>query len=671
MENNNFKDQLTSDIKSKLTALLKQEPDLSPEAAMVKITKEMLENNPFVPPEGDKCPINVLPDELLAYIFEMGMNMEFEAKQFGENDEEYESGFSDSEEDESDEDEDETEQEIVEVEEDSKDDEEWSDVDEDEEVLRREKKKRGKAKIGDSGEGDGDDEADGDDEEDTDDENETELPFQVLVSHVCKRWRDIALATPSLWTLLDFQKGTPFDKHIAFVERAKNAPLDIIIDCTYADAYEDEPELHVTEGEKRDRELVDCLKKSIDRSDPSLPDIFGDPNWHTRPGLDSPPPDRELLDDHYYSISELSEILDLLIPRVQHWRALSVSVSDYRWIYLLLARLHQCGPADTLEVMELYHYDDNDSGELFRPRHLAIRFTPFHGRTPRLRNCTFWGVHLDWDASLGIFKNVEDIELAYHTEEVRPSYKTLETILKSSDIKILTLCLSGPQGTEDDWRAAGATPIQVPSLEGLTLRYHSPHYACSLLRFLDTPNIKSLALDFDEQDYTDFAKDLCKAPHGRSKSLLSGLENFKVSGLPCSRALVDKMLEQLANLKSLNLNCIGEGEMFFEALLKTSASSDAGSSARKIYCPALEAITTSGISGKQMREFVEVRAKAGVPVKRVFMSEKDDVDLSSERWLKDHVKEFEYFDPSDSEEEVFEIDDMDDIDDDGDGDDEL
>ncbi|KAF9454717.1 hypothetical protein P691DRAFT_655384 [Macrolepiota fuliginosa MF-IS2] len=618
-DHDNFKRRLTQDLINKLAPLLKERPELSTLDAMGKISKEMLENNPFAPPEGNKCPINMLPDELLTCIFEMGMFIELEAKIFGGSEYEYETDTSDESCEDEDEDEDEN----------AEDD-------------------------------DSDNTGDLDNEESEDDGTdclpEAEPPFQVLVSHVCKRWRTMALATPSLWVHLDFQKGASLDKHRAFVERAKSAPLEITIDCT-SDTGMD---LDEEEKEDLDKELMDCLQRTIDRSDSSLPVIFGDPNWHTRPGLDGAPPLRDPLEDYHYSILELSDILDLLVPRVKHWRALSVSADNYRWMYLLLARLHQCGPAENLEVMELYVHDDDDTGETFQPRHLATRFTPFRGQAPRLRGVSFWGVHLDWDASLPILKNLESLELAYHMEEVRPSYQTLETILKSPEIKELTLCLSGPKGAEDDWQNASVAPIQIPTLKHLALRYHSPECACSLLRYLDTPNTTSLTLDFDEKDYNSLARALCMAPHGRSKSLLAGLEEFKVSGLPCRSHWVDRMLEQLANVKHLILNCMGEGELFFDVLLKASANSGAGSSSGKIYCPVLETITTSGISGKQMKSLIEAREKAGVPISRVFMSEKD-VDRSSVRWLKDHVKEFDYFEPSDSEEEVFEVDDMEDI----------
>ncbi|KXN88239.1 hypothetical protein AN958_07698 [Leucoagaricus sp. SymC.cos] len=543
MSDSNYDKQLTSELRSKLAEALKGEPGLSAKDAMRKVTREMLKSNPFVPPEGDKCPINVLPDELLAYVFETGMQMEEDN-------------------------------------------------------------------------GDEEEEEDDEDYDEFDDETERELPFQVLVSHVCKRWRSVALDTPALWTHLHLDKTAPLDKHKAYVERAKNAPLDIIIDCTFDNLFDfdyDE-EAMAQEKEKLDRELVECLR----------------------------------------NISELSEILDLIIPRVKHWRTLSVAVSDYRWIYLFLARLHQCGPADTLENMEFYHYDDNDSGEIFHPRELVTRFVPFQGQAPQLQQAVFWGVHLDWEASLNLLKNVEDVELAYHMEDVRPSYRTFEAIAKSPHLNNLSLSLSGPRETEDEWRSAGVEQICLPTLQGLTLRYHSIKYARSLLRFIDTPNLTSLYLDFDEEDYTEFASDLCKASSGRTKSLLAGLEKFKLSGLPCSRVMVDKMLDQLTNLKCFNLNCAGEGELFFEALLRTTSGSHANSSAtgKKVYCPQLEEITTTGITGTQMKEFVVARAKAGLTLKKVFMSEDDDVDVNVEQWLKENVHEFEFFSPSDSEEEI-------------------
>ena len=647
MSNKGYNKRLTSQFQSKFAALLQQEPDLSPKAAIARVTEEMLENNPFVQPKGEKCPIDSLPDEILVYMFEAGVKIGMEPYI------KYEDNASDEEEDEDTEGiQDDTQMKIEEIDDDG--DSEWSDVDEEE--SKQEGKKM-----------DDDDDDDDDDDGGDDDMEEPGLPFQVLISHVCKRWRSIALDTPILWTCLNFEKGTSLDQHQAYIERAKNAPLEITIDCANESETEDEDgdedASHYAINpvlQARDRELVDCLRNSIDRSDPSLPNILNDPDWHTRPGRDGHENNSAELND--YTISELSEILDLVTPRVQQWRTLSVSVYDYRWMYLLLARLHQCPPAEILEVLELYVHDNNEEEILFYPSELTARFIPFQGQAPRLAHCVFWGVHLDWDASLGMLENLKELELAYHVEEVRPSYQTFEAILKSTNLQILLLSLSGPAGTEDDWRHAGYNIIQLLSLEELILRYHPLQYVCSLLRFIDTPNLRSLDLDFVDDDYTKLAQDLCKAPFGRSKTLLAGLEHLKLSGLPCNATAMKKMLDELSELKSLNLNCLGQPlEVFekIEAATKSISSLSVGS--QKPYCPTLESIATVGITGRRMKQFIEARKEAGVPIQRVMMSEYDDIDDRSEKWLKKNTKEFALFDPSDSEEDVFDPSDSDEL----------
>jgi len=544
-----------------------------------------------------------------------------------------------------------TQMEIEEI--DDEDNSEWSDVDEEE------SKRKGKSKIDDDDDSHDDDDSDDDDM--GDEEEEPALPFQVLISHVCKRWRSVALDTPILWTRLHFEKGTSLDQHQAFIERAKNAPLEITIDC--ANGFETEDEdggedvLHSFMNpvlQAHDRELVDCLRNSIDRSDPSLPDLLNDPDWHTKPGRDGHENNGTELND--YTISEFSEILDLVIPRVQQWRQLSVSAYDYRWMYLLLARLHQCPPAEILEVLELYVHNNNEEEISFYPSELTARFTPFQGQAPRLVRCVLWGVHFNWDASLGMLGNLKELELIYHVEEVRPSYQTFEAILKSTNLQVLLLFLSGPAGTEEDWRHADYDIIRLPSLEELILRHHPLQYVCSLLRFIDTPNLRSLGLDLVDDDYTEFAQDLCKAPFGRSKTLLAGLEHLKLSGLPCNTAAMKKMLDELSELKSLNLNCLGQPLEIFaeiEATTKSIPSLSVGS--QKPYCPTLESITTAGITGWRMKQFLEARKKAGVPVQRVTMSEYDDIDDRSEKWLKKNTKKFTLFDPSDSEEDEFDM----------------
>ena len=102
--------------------------------------KKAILSNPWVPPTGDRCPINDLPNELLAHIFHLGA--------FEDDDEEDEDDM-------------------------------YQDTMED--AIFDEK---------DTSEDDGFEDEDSDDDDD-DGTPTTTLPFQVLVSHVCSHWRTV------------------------------------------------------------------------------------------------------------------------------------------------------------------------------------------------------------------------------------------------------------------------------------------------------------------------------------------------------------------------------------------------------------------------------------------------------------------------------------------------
>jgi hypothetical protein len=609
--------RLTTELETKLAALLRQSPGLSPTAAMAQVTGDLIAHNPYNPPDDGKCPINGLSDKLLAYIFELGVKMELVEKLFREDDDgEWES------EDESDEDDD--------GEDDEQDDEDES------------------AEVG----------------------GEREIPLQIIISHICARWRNLALDTPSLWAILRFEKGTLLDQHKSFLERAKTALLDIEINmehnisCDFGEEESvledfDDSELelhgHQTRCQKKETELIECLKRSIDRSDPSLPTILGKTDWYTGSYIEElgdPPGDCRCC-DCYYSLSEFSEILDLIIPRMQYWRVLDVVVNDYRWMYLLLARLHQCGPADNLEILKLFHLTKNKvtTETLFNPPRFATSFAPFGGKMPRLRHYVLWAVHIDWDACVSALGNAERANLSYHNEEVRPSFQTFERMVKSLKENLI-LRLSGPRETEDSWRAAGMTPILIPSLKALTLWHLLPEYASSILHFLDTPDLSSLSLSLDRGDYSDLVKELCQVSHGHSKSLLARLEHLNVRNLHCRDVLVNEMLDQLSNLKSLELDCDTQAGMFFDALLKSkNGESSSPSPVNEVYCPLLESVDIVGKTGEEMKQFVKAREKAGAPLKKVYLYCRGEMDPALEGWLREHLEEFELDYPAFVEEE--------------------
>lgn len=459
-------------------------------------------------------------------------------------------------------------------------------------------------------------------------EEDLVLPFQVLTSHVCSNWREVALKTPSLWTTLTFTEGSPFEKSRTWIERSRGLPLDLFIDCTIPEDEASSVNSDQESGVNEDRPIV-------------REETHGRGYLREHSGCDHPPPP--------LSLPDLSVILDIVIPHVDQWRQLEVTCSVFDYMHLLLTRLEQCPAAPRLEILQLYHYSNCEDYEVFNPPELSTKFFIFNGEAPALRDVSLWGVHLDWDRSLSLLSGLQDFELAYHAKNVRPSWATFAQILYSSpDLRTLTLCLSGPadDGENVPWDSEA---LSVPSLKELVLCYHEVKYAIALVRKLSVPNVYTLTLDYDEEDCTEFVRCLTSPMRGSSRSLLAGLEHLKIAGLPCADKAIDLVFEQLVGLKTLNLNCSREDEeKYFDRLLKSSS----GSAGLKIYCPNLETITTSGIEGFQMKAFVAARKAAGFPIKRVLMSEEDDVDAQQEDWIRKNVEEFNFFEPSDSEEYV-------------------
>lgn len=365
----------------------------------------------------------------------------------------------------------------------------------------------------------------------------------------------------------------------------------------------------------------------------------------------------------FFTHSDLHSILDIITPYAACWRVFEVEVNEYSYMNIVTNALAALPAAPILEVLQLHHYGDaeeaDDEYDVFVPVKFKDPFPVlFSGEAPKMVQVVLWGVHLDWSVERNRFlTGLKDLDLAYHAQDVRPTWQEFQAILVGSpELDTLTLCVSGPRGKSDDWDADG--PITIPSLSGLVLTYHPPDYICALLGFVRTPNITSLALDLEVADFSSFANLLASPePGGDSKkSLLSGLEHLKLSGFPCSKATADVMYEQLGNLRSINLKLFDESldQIFFEKLTQPIDPSSKASPPA-FYLPHLDTLTTAGVSGEEMRHLIEERKKAGVPIKRLFMCEDDDVDMAHEGWFREQLETFELFEPSDDEDELDEL----------------
>ncbi|KAJ7095916.1 hypothetical protein B0H15DRAFT_774459 [Mycena belliarum] len=590
---------LSRDLKERVAFYIRENPGMSPETAMQKAQTDALVNNPFIPPTNG-CPVNDLPPELLAHIFELGRQMYEEEEDY--EDEDYDDDGLEDDEWETDDEEGDADEEV--------------DGDADADVLMSSPVKR-TAPLPPSGT-----DAEGSESSSNADSvgsaaegDEPDLAFQVLVSHVCRHWRDIALGTHTLWTTVRFEGHLNAEKARAWIQRSNGLPLDIFIDCTtmHDPAHDHEGDEAAMQGPAR-----------------------------------APAPATSALTSPCITLADLITIIDMLTPHVAHWRIFEVTVSYYTYMYEVLQRLSQCPSAPLLEELGLYDYEDSDEYEVFQPAELATPFTLFHGIAPKLTNVAFWGVHLAWDDSLVLLQGLREIELAYHALDVRPSFGAFRAMLAASpDLQLLSLCLSGPTGDME--------VVEVPSLRTLVLCYLDSEYVQPLVRALVLPALEELTLDFSQEDYTDFAKQLAAPAQGQTRSLLAGLTGLKLTGLPCDKATSELVMAQLGQLKMLELNCAEEDdERWFQFLHRTNGKPPAPNA--PMFCPKLETLRLTGIEGTLVRKLVAARKAAGAPLIKVSISDRDIVDEKDERWLRANLDAFSFFEPSDSEEDLAEVD---------------
>ncbi|OCB89058.1 hypothetical protein A7U60_g3741 [Sanghuangporus baumii] len=576
-------------------------------------------NPRYIPPREDHCPIEKLPPEVLVCIFELGTRGE-------ENAEDWE------------------------VEEDDGD-EEYEDVDE-EDDLSLDMLIPGSFTLGKTNGADNTKEA----AKAAVAGKTRNLPFQVRMSHVCRRWRELALQMPTLWTTLDFRERRPWQKSQEWLTRSKQSPLDIIID----------------------RSLVNSSSDDDDDDGTGFSDVAA----------------KE-------AQADLGFILNLITPHVSRWHTFELTVDMYDDMVLALKRLEQCPAhpgAPSLQSLALYvheDYDDFESGSFDYSEQKKL-FLPFGGHAPRLEKVELWGVHLDWtlliptsERSLlslnfppSVTTNLTELELAYHTKDVRPSYVDFVNIIRSSP-KLISLKLadSGPAPRR---KGSPEQPLFLPNLRHLSLGYFEEDYAISLLRLLYTPTLTSIALDFDEGDYTELVKELVgkmrlpdllpgyfnvPTPQRQifeDQTRLTNVTDLKLGGLPCAEASAYLFYSTCRNLKRLHLNTRFLPQTFFSVLtddhhglhltsdMRISELVGVVGSRETPLCKQLEALTVTGVSGRDLVKFVKTRKMLGAPILELNVDKEDHMDYEEEAfdWLIRHVKSLNFVEFSDDEDDV-------------------
>ncbi|KAF5382691.1 hypothetical protein D9615_003078 [Tricholomella constricta] len=319
--------------------------------------------------------------------------------------------------------------------------------------------------------------------------------FQLIASHVCRHWRQVALQTSSLWNILHFREPIHLPRAKEYLARCSRSrhSLDILVDTV------------------AEREHI--------------------------PGVT-------------LCREEIHQVFSIICPYVKRWRSFHLKVRDHECKAAARQHLSSCGPAPNLETLQLYHFEDYLTSQNL---YLATYRPPvmvFSNDLPRLKNVSLIGVNLPW-AQSPYLAQLHNLELALHPENIRPPYEHWENMLRNSpDLRTLSLHYSGPRVANGDTKLVWPTNkerIYIESLENLSLTDLDPDYLCRLMGRLVLPGVKELSLDLPDQDFTPFV-DLIAGAKQCNQPLIPSSTPASSSG-NCSSYLPFPALPKLDTLK--------------------------------------------------------------------------------------------------------------------------
>jgi hypothetical protein len=283
-------------------------------------------------------------------------------------------------------------------------------------------------------------------------------PFTIsptTISHICHRWRQVALETGSLWTniVLTFPTSNQqLTRTLTWLSRSKTYSLDILLD-------------------------------------------FRDPEW-----------DWEEEETHGFRWADMEAVLRLLLPTAARWRTLELLTDTWAPIFAFLVRTRTIGTSlSRLETLHLARCNEYFArkGQVFEPSALGQHLPLFGGAksaAPRLREVTLTGVHIDWSAPP--LANLTKLELKYQAADVMPTLPHFTQILTASpNLEVLSIVGRGPQfvGVEHESGSIkadeGRGRIKLARVTKFTFGFVDVGCAVQLLSLFDLPALRELSLE--------------------------------------------------------------------------------------------------------------------------------------------------------------------------------
>lgn len=390
----------------------------------------------------------------------------------------------------------------------------------------------------------------------------------IDLSHVNRRWRDVALACPRLWTCIVIADRHQHDleRFHVFVERSKQLPLHMFISWT------------PTEDDRLDLEAVHWRRFS------QIRDVFVHETL-----------ERIVSSSHrwasFFLYVETAGVMSCVLKRLSIVEApllrdVTVCQTFYRGVDAWLneeamaandERWVECFPFPACDLRTLY-LDQTVPNSLDR--------TPYY---PNLQSLTL--DHVTGPSIPNFMRLLATFPLL--------EALTLQTFQSETVYGHLSSPPSGPL-------------VELPLLHYFCISGLHPDDGEALFSHLRIPNVKVMDLDCEQQHgcWWDTAVSLLSAAYSESStSALDSVQVLRIGHLHCDSSLFPSFFHRLSNLRVLVVDCSNRRWRDFLVHVQTTP-----------HLPLLTTLVCSGIPDGQLHDLVVERTMSEVPIQRVFVT---------------------------------------------------
>lgn len=386
------------------------------------------------------------------------------------------------------------------------------------------------------------------------------IGWRLWLTWTCRHWRTVTLEDPTLWSAIWFRDPPPFNRSIAWFDRAGSAPLDLRI------------------------------------SDHG---------------------------NHTFTDTEMEALLERLLTRISSIRMLIVTVSHWEPVLVVLDKFRTAGKDGALINIERFELHRTGSpyvqiGAGYEPVSFREPMALFGGAyAPSLKYFSINGVHVDWRKS--ILTNLTTIDLRRIPLELSPDVLRFREMLSNSPA-LRKLCLdgAGPQYQFDE--ARGLPPVQLNHLKILVIADFSVNYANYILAHIAAPHVRDLTLlNCEGEDYTSlFATMTSRFPEVRMLTVYSvEIVESAISGRTVIRWLQSMPLLnylRIANIKSRLLELFLYDPQTFQRLRQLQPPG------RSTICPQLSILECQAVDPSMIAAWGTERRKVGAPLSKIYFT---------------------------------------------------